>query len=796
MLRDHRLVGFQLLLGALATVSAAISASAQPAPPVRVIAEWEPAIGTLISWPLGIPQELVVELADDDMLFVLVRSQQHEDDATNTFNSWGIDLDQVEFIQTNVETHWPRDWGPHQIFDGNGQWSIVDPIFRGYPWVDETCGEPIASPGGHVGDDAVNIDFAAHFGAPLHGLPAFLTGGNFLVDGHETAFSTCAMADENLQLWTESEFLLLAEQYLGVTDYHIVNNTENHGIQHIDCWLKPLDEETLLVKRPPTWHEEYDRIEENLQILQSAVNCYGRPYRIVRIDCPPYGGNNIAAYTNSLILNTKVLVPLFNIPGDAQALQTFAEALPGYEITGFPWGSWYYYDALHCRTRAVFDRYMLRITHRRLDEEVPLAPEHTITAFIDDRSEAGLIADELRVYWRTPGAPDWNWELLTPNGEPDTYEATIPGQTPGATVDYYVAAADYSGRAETLPRSAPAGIFSFTVIDTGLAIEVDDPPILISPGVPTAFNVTIDPGSETLVPDTALLHYRYDGGEFLSDPLVPLGGDQYRATLPPAECDGTPEFYVCAEGSESGLKTAPSDAPASVFAAEVGQLITVTVLGESFEAGLPTGWSTSGLWHVTEACEVNPPPNGSYWAYYGQDVSCDYDTGDHNSGELTTASITLPDLPPDGEVVLSYFSNLETEDEDGYDVTGLYVDGILMDTPAESAAWQERTNDLSAFAGQSVVLVWSFDSIDDYYNDFHGWQLDGVTITASELVCRVPGDLDGDGDVDLEDFEAFADCMLGPDIPCPAGCEATDLTGDGDADLTDFTLFQAAFAGP
>jgi hypothetical protein len=34
-----------------------------------------------------------------------------------------------------VQTHWPRDWGPHQVFDGNGQWGIVDPIFEGYPWV-------------------------------------------------------------------------------------------------------------------------------------------------------------------------------------------------------------------------------------------------------------------------------------------------------------------------------------------------------------------------------------------------------------------------------------------------------------------------------------------------------------------------------------------------------------------------------------------------------------------------------------------------------------------------------------
>ncbi len=443
----------------------AAPAIAQPAAPVRVIAEWEPAIGTLISWPLGIPQDLVVELASDDLLFVLVRNQQAENSARSTFSSWGIDLGQVEFIRTNVQTHWPRDWGPHQVFDGNGEWGVIDPIFEGYPWVPTTC-QPITSPGGYVGDNAVNIDFAAYFGAPLHSFPAYLTGGNILVDGHAAAFSTCAMVGENQQLWTELEFRSLATQYLGITDYHIVNNTEDYGIQHLDCWFKPLDEETLLVKRPPVGHEEYARIEANLQILTGVTNCYGRPYRIVRIDCPAYNGYDVAAYTNSLILNTKVLVPLFNIPGDAQALQTFADALPGYEVIGFPWGSWYYYDALHCRTRAVFDRHMLRITHRRLGDEVTAAPNFPIAAFIDDRSEAGLITDELRVYWRAQGAADWEWELLTPTGDPDRYGAEIPAQLPGTTVEYYIAAADYSGRAESLPRSAPAGFYSFAVLGT------------------------------------------------------------------------------------------------------------------------------------------------------------------------------------------------------------------------------------------------------------------------------------------------------------------------------------------
>ena len=50
-----------------------------PKSPVRIIAEWEDALGTMIAWPLSLPDEMVVELAKDDQLFVLVNSDKLEE---------------------------------------------------------------------------------------------------------------------------------------------------------------------------------------------------------------------------------------------------------------------------------------------------------------------------------------------------------------------------------------------------------------------------------------------------------------------------------------------------------------------------------------------------------------------------------------------------------------------------------------------------------------------------------------------------------------------------------------------
>ena len=41
-------------------------------PHSRIIAEWEPVIGTMVRWPLAIPARLAFELSEEEILYVLV----------------------------------------------------------------------------------------------------------------------------------------------------------------------------------------------------------------------------------------------------------------------------------------------------------------------------------------------------------------------------------------------------------------------------------------------------------------------------------------------------------------------------------------------------------------------------------------------------------------------------------------------------------------------------------------------------------------------------------------------------
>ena len=101
-------------------------------PDYRVVAEWEPAIGTMIRWPLGIPSDLVEELASDDILYVLVESSWQQNSATNNFQNWGVNLSNVVFIYTDTYSHWTRDHGP-QFVISEGNWQVVNQQFNGYP---------------------------------------------------------------------------------------------------------------------------------------------------------------------------------------------------------------------------------------------------------------------------------------------------------------------------------------------------------------------------------------------------------------------------------------------------------------------------------------------------------------------------------------------------------------------------------------------------------------------------------------------------------------------------------------
>lgn len=342
----------------------------------------------------------------------------------------------------------------------------------------------------------------------------------------------------------------------------------------------------------------------------------------------------------------------------------------------------------------------------------------------------------------------------------------------------------------------PEGPQGFAVVVTGdvvppsrpLAVTAIDPPIVIAPDDPDAtFDVEIRQNDDLLVAGSPTLHYRYAGPSFRSAPLAPLGGGMYRATLPLASCGHTPEFYVSAEGLQTGVVTAPPSAPAALFGAVVGTTSESTILDEEFGAGtIPSGWSATGLWHVTSACMHVPLCGAPGWAYFGSDSTCTYSTGSRAQGTLTSPALALPALGTGERLTLRYCSSMDNEDFTTYDRGIVRANGgLLEEAPNTNGAWESREIDLSGFAGQSTSLTWKFDTLDQFANEHGGWQVDNVEVSKTSVSCvdPCPGDINGDLKVNVFDFGTFA---AGFGTAPGATREDGDIDGNGVVDVFDF----------
>ena len=582
-------------------------------PERRIVAEWEPALGTMIRWPLGIPTDLVVELASENILYVLVETNNQQNQATNNFNNWGIDLDNVVFIFTETYSHWTRDHGP-QFLIGIDHWEVVDQQFNGYPvengcnydqecdesmilfdcigtefcnnqpqyategydcyvnnylcedfngdgqimdWIGDgycddgnwgldfmcdeyswdcgDCGGEISDENGYcddglfIGDryqiegrplpsgsrgweedDDTNIDFANQLNWDILDIPIYWTGGNFMTDGYGMGFSTELMINENNM--NENEFINIVNDYLDMDSYHILDNPNEESIQHIDCLAKLVNPETVIVKQVPESSPEYECMEEFADSFYELNTFYGRPFKVHRLYCPeinagPWEANPVAAYTNSLILNNKVLVPQYGIPEDTQALQTYQEAMPGYEVIGFDGAAgnpWYAEDALHCRTMGVFDPDMIHISHKSIrNEEIENNGFISIEAEVVDYSNSNDNLESVILHWKY-SAEDGPFGEVVLNLESDNiYIGAFPSLNSNSSVEYFLTAENILGNTVSHPH---AGWHVFNTLEFTLgdingdsSINIQDIILTINLVLNNEYNMLADLNSDETI---------------------------------------------------------------------------------------------------------------------------------------------------------------------------------------------------------------------------------------------------------------------------------------------------------
>ena len=142
---------------------------------------------------------------------------------------------------------------------------------------------------------------------------------------------------------------------------------------------------------------------------------------------------------------------------------------------------------------------------------------------------------------------------------------------------------------------------------------------------------------------------------------------------------------------------------------------------DSGEAG--SGYISTGLWHSTTI-----DGRSGVW-YYGDDTTWTYYTGATTSGTL---EITF-DLSTMTSPSLTFQTKWETESTVSYDKCKIMVgsDVLWSRTTGESTyfgtgGWDSMALDLSSYAGSTITVEFSFDSVDSVSNYYFGWAVDEV----------------------------------------------------------------------
>jgi len=410
---------------------------------IRNVAEFNQMQGVLVRYPFGVPIELIREMAENVTVTTIVANSSEQQAVTTQYENNNVNMDNCDFLIAQSDSYWVRDYGPWFVFDGNNQPGIVDfPYNRPRP-----------------NDNNIPQKVSEFLDIDLYGMNLISTGGNYMCDGMGQAASTDLVWEENPSL-THADIAAYINDYLDNSPYYVMEDPLGEYIKHIDCWGKYLSPGKVLIGQVPTTDYRYQDFEDAANYFASQTSSYGKPYTVYRVFTPGTYPNT--PYTNSLILNSKVFVPITGSQWDDEAIATYEEIMPGYEIIGIMYNGWENTDALHCRTKGMADLGMLYINHIPITGTTSYHPSYEITADITACSGENIYSDSVLIYYKINSGDYTSTIMELESGI--TYTGIIENVMPNDTVSYYIYAADESGRNATTPYIGEPDPFVFTNI--------------------------------------------------------------------------------------------------------------------------------------------------------------------------------------------------------------------------------------------------------------------------------------------------------------------------------------------
>lgn len=344
----------------------------------RLPAEWEPQSGVILVWPQALGDwkhnlieveksylSIAAEICAQETLVVVCADEAHrayiEQQLELHLTPKGIDSNNPQFIIAVSNDSWVRDTAPFSIIedrDDNGEIKehlyLLNFTFNG--WGDKY---PSAL------DNAITQHLTAGriFGQhPVVNHPMILEGGSIESDGQGTLLTTTsclANPNRNPELSIEDIEKILRTE-LGAKRILWLNHGQLIGDDtdgHIDTLARFCSHDTIAYTHCNDQSDiQYAPLAAMASELAALKTADGKPYRLLPLPIPAAiynleGDRLPANYANFLIINNAVLVPTYNDPNDALALQTLEGCFPDRKVIGINCHSLLQqFGSLHCAT--------------------------------------------------------------------------------------------------------------------------------------------------------------------------------------------------------------------------------------------------------------------------------------------------------------------------------------------------------------------------------------------------------------------------------------------------------------
>jgi len=305
----------------------------------------------LLSFPIYYPHcwkthaEFIRQIVPEADAFVTVPNKYWQKAVMLYLAQKEIHMEAVKFLHFATDDVWTRDYGPTSVLVGARQ----EPAFIWNPYY-------IRAQNYYKFDAEAAAVLAMKMDIPVYRLPMVIEGGNIITDGKGTIIITESVLDVNPDI-DKQKLRNIFKDYFGCTRLITFSPCKGEITGHIDMIVKFVNEDTLMVCsniKKYKWYNDFETIAQELSKMKS-VN--GKPYTIIRVPMPKTGNNskNVWSYINSLTLNNKVIVPIFNVPEDKEALDIYRSAMPNHEIVGIDFRR-YPVGSVHCQSKEIYQK--------------------------------------------------------------------------------------------------------------------------------------------------------------------------------------------------------------------------------------------------------------------------------------------------------------------------------------------------------------------------------------------------------------------------------------------------------